>query len=208
MPVMNRTKREVVSEFRCGEILEAAHKLFARKGFHQTTMDDIAVEAGVAKGTLYLYFRSKRAIYLAALRRGLLALQEETQSQFEMAETTAEKIRAFISTRIRYFERNRDFFKIYYSEFGSMLVPAAAPYKDFRSLYWHQAQMLESVIREAVRQRTIRPVRPDSTAFAIYDLTRGLIVQRLLGWSKTVVEEDIEFLFDLVWRGIEIRKEI
>ncbi|MBI4464631.1 MAG: TetR/AcrR family transcriptional regulator [Acidobacteria bacterium] len=205
---MNRTKQEVVSEFRCGEILEAARKLFARKGFHQTTMENIAGAAGVAKGTLYLYFRSKRAIYLAALRRGLLALQEETNSQFETAETVAEKIRAFIATRIRYFEKNHDFFKIYFSEFGNLLAPTAAPPKDFRDLYWQQAQILESVIREAVQQGTLRQVRPDSTALAIYDMTRGLIVQRLLWGTKTAVEADIEFLFDLVWRGIENRKKI
>ncbi|MBX6324157.1 MAG: TetR/AcrR family transcriptional regulator, partial [Rhodospirillaceae bacterium] len=50
-------------------ILEAARRLFARYGFRRTAMEDIAREAGVAKGTVYLYFDSKDAVYLAVQAR-------------------------------------------------------------------------------------------------------------------------------------------
>ncbi len=50
-------------------ILEAATRLFARYGFRRTAMEDIAREAGVAKGTVYLYFDSKDAVYLAVQAR-------------------------------------------------------------------------------------------------------------------------------------------
>ena len=45
------------------EILAAARDLFARRGYHQTTIDDIVAEAGVARGTYYLYFEDKRAVF-------------------------------------------------------------------------------------------------------------------------------------------------
>ena len=138
-------------------------------------MDDIAEAAGVAKGTVYLYFRSKREIYLAALRQGIVRLNEETRRRVAAPEAIQAKIRAFIGTRVKYFEGNRDFFKIYHSE---------------------------SVLREAAKQGAIRCARADSTALIIYDMTRGLIFQRLLGWSRADVDGDIEFLFDLIWRGI------
>src|SRR5258707_14774994 len=107
MPVMSRTKQEVVLEFRCSEILAAARKVFAKRGFDTATVDDIAAAAGVAKGTLYLYFRSKREIYLEALRRDVLALHEETNSRVAACDTAEEKIRAFIATRVKYLEANR-----------------------------------------------------------------------------------------------------
>src|ERR1035437_644165 len=109
MAVTFKTKREVVSEFRSAEILEAARKVFAKRGFDQTTVDGIAATAGIAKGTLYLYFHSKRAIYLEALKRDVLALHAETASRVAACNTIEEKIKAFISTRVRYFEENRDF---------------------------------------------------------------------------------------------------
>jgi AcrR family transcriptional regulator len=45
------------------QILVVARDLFAKRGYHQTTIDDIVVEAGVARGTFYLYFEDKRAIF-------------------------------------------------------------------------------------------------------------------------------------------------
>jgi len=202
MPVRGKTKQEVVSEFRCAEILEAARKVFSKNGFNETTVDDIAGAAGVAKGTVYLYFRSKREIYLAALTQGIARLNEETRERVEAPDAIQAKIRAFIGTRVRYFEENRDFFKIYQSEFGNILVHPANLHKDFKELYCQQARLLESVLREAAKQGAIRCTRADSTALIIYDMTRALIFQRLLGWSRVDVEKDIEFLFDLIWRGI------
>ncbi len=202
MPVISKTKQEVLSQFRCAEILEAARKVFGKKGFDQTTVDDIAATAGVAKGTLYLYFRSKREIYLEALKEGVVALQEETDRRMASCHSAAEKIRAFIGTRVKYCEENRDFFRIYYSEFANFYVPLAPSAKGMRELYLRQAKKLEAVLEQAVKQAEIRDICPHSTALRLYDMTLGLIAQRLLGWSKADVEKDIESLLDLLWRGI------
>jgi AcrR family transcriptional regulator len=63
-------KRRVVkpTEQRRAEILEAALQLFSSKGFHDTTMEEVANAAGVAKGTIYLYFQSKEHLLLALKR--------------------------------------------------------------------------------------------------------------------------------------------
>ena len=202
MPAAAKTKQEVVSEFRCHEILEAARKVFSRKGFEQTTVDDIAAAARVAKGTLYLYFPSKNAIYLEALKRDILTLHGETNQRVAAASRIEDKIRAFITTRVQFFEEHRDLFKIYYSEFSNFFVPLAPASKELRDLYLRQAKKLECVLQEAVERGVIRKICPKSTALLIYDMTLSLIAQRLLGWSKSPPEEDIQQLFDLLWRGI------
>lgn len=63
-------KRRVAkpTEQRRAEILEAALGLFSSKGFHETTMEEVAQAAGVAKGTIYLYFQSKEHLLLALKR--------------------------------------------------------------------------------------------------------------------------------------------
>ena len=71
MSVSIKTKKDVVTEFRTSGILEAARKTFAKKGFHDATVDDVAAAAGVAKGTVYLYYRSKQDVYLATLKFGI-----------------------------------------------------------------------------------------------------------------------------------------
>jgi AcrR family transcriptional regulator len=200
MAAPKKSKHDVICEFRCAEILEAARKVFARKGFEKATMDEIAEAAGVAKGTVYLYFQSKRDVYLEALRCGFAGLAEETMRKMDAAPTAAEKIRAFVNTRVHYAEQNRDFVAIYHAEFGNMR--AACLNKEFRALYVRQAKALAAVLRQAAELGQIRPVRPDAAGFIVYEMTRGLVTQRLLGYSNGTAEQDIELVFDLIWNGL------
>jgi AcrR family transcriptional regulator len=202
MPVLGKSKKEVVTEFRTAELLEAARRVFAQKGFHEATVDDVAEDAGVAKGTVYLYYRSKRELYWAALKHGISSMHEETRRRMEQADTIEGKLHAFIATKIKYFEVNRDFFRIYDAEFGNALLHPAHINSDFTELYLRQARMLEDVLRNAVKRKAIRNTRTDAAAFMISDLTRGMITQRLMGWSTAEVESDIAFVFDLAWKGI------
>ena len=201
MIVSRKTKQEVVSEFRCAEILEAARKVFAEKGFNDATMEEIATAAGLAKGTLYLYFESKRDVYLKTLHYGRAELLEVVKTNMEDAEGLRAKIRALIATRVKFSEENRDFYRIYLTEFSNVIHPVCIS-EEFRDLDLKQAQVLEQALREGMESGEIRRVRVDALTFAIQDLTRSLITRRLLGWSKTDPEEDIDLLCDLIWSGI------
>lgn len=66
------------------KILKAAEKVFLKKGFFPAHIDDIAEEAGIAKGTVYLYFQDKASIYIALLDKYLseaIALLEEIKKE-------------------------------------------------------------------------------------------------------------------------------
>ena len=199
---MSRTKHDVVTEFRCSEILDAARKTFAVQGFAATTMDAIAEQAHIAKGTLYLYFPSKRDIYVAALRQGIRSLNEDTIRKVAAETGVLAKLRTFVATRVEYFELNRDFFLIYHSEIGNLLPHPGKQGGEISELYLQQAQMLEGILPAAANAGEIRDLRPDATAFAVCDMTRGVIVQRMLGWSKAELQEDIRHLIEVIWRGI------
>ena len=69
MGIAERKERERL--VRREQILEAAYQLFHETGFSAATMDQIAERAELAKGTLYLYFKSKEEVYYALLDRGL-----------------------------------------------------------------------------------------------------------------------------------------
>jgi AcrR family transcriptional regulator len=84
---MGRTKDEVLKEFRTAEILGAARKVFAARGYHEATVEAVAEEAGVAEGTIYLYYGSKRELYGEALKQGILELYEETKRRVDQAAT-------------------------------------------------------------------------------------------------------------------------
>lgn len=202
MPLLGKTRKDAIKEFRTAELLGAARRVFAEKGFHAATVDDIASAAGVAKGTVYLYYHSKQDVYWGALEHGITELHNEIQVCLAAEKTPENKVRAFIEIKIRYFEMNRDFFRIYFSELGTAFSHPAQMPPQFEQMYLRQARMLESMLQEGIDTGAIRPIRTDTAAVAISDLIRGIIVQRLLGWSTKDVESDVNFVFDLVWRGI------
>jgi hypothetical protein len=132
---------------------------------------------------------------------------EATRRSMEAAATVEAKIRTFIECKIGYFEQNRDFFKIYYSEFGHTLTHPARLRKQFRDLYLQQARLVREVLEEGIRNREIRPVPADAAALAICDLTRSIATQRTLGWDHGDRRDAVNFIFDLVWKGLGARGE-
>jgi TetR/AcrR family fatty acid metabolism transcriptional regulator len=198
-----KTKKDVVAEFRTAGILEAARKVFADRGFHEATVDDIAEAAGVAKGTVYLYYESKRDVYFAALKFGIAQMYSSLLRELKKVCTPEEKLRALIAAKLAYFDENRDFFKIYYSELGN--IPSAHPGgidKELKALYQEQARLVEAILKEGARKKVIRNLRTEQTAFAISDIIRGVVTHRILGWSKSKLNQDVDFIFDIIWKGI------
>ena len=125
-----KTKQQVVSEFRRSEIISAARTIFARGGFDAGIMDEIAREAGVAKGTLYLYFRNKTEIYKAVLDHDMRELKESTIERLDAANGLKNKIRAFMLARLERARVNREFFRIMDSDSRS-LTYTRSQYRDW-----------------------------------------------------------------------------
>ena len=69
--------RQRRKEARPAELMAAALELFVEKGFAATRLDDVAARAGVSKGTLYLYFDSKEALFKAVIQEGIVPILEE-----------------------------------------------------------------------------------------------------------------------------------
>jgi TetR/AcrR family fatty acid metabolism transcriptional regulator len=202
MTAILKTKKDVVTEFRTAGILEAARKVFAKRGFNDATVDEIAAAAGVAKGTIYLYYESKRDIYFAALKFGIEQMYSALDQRLKNASTPEDKLRTVISVKLTYCDDNRDFFKIYYSELGNICIHPGTIDSEFKALYLQQAKVVESILKEGARKKILRPVRAEQAAFAISDIIRGAVTQRVLGWSKSTIAQDVDFIFDLIWKGI------
>ena len=64
-------------------ILDAAYELFGSGGFYETKMSEVAERAGIAKGTVYLYFKSKEELFMAVTRRDCEGFLEQLESKLE-----------------------------------------------------------------------------------------------------------------------------
>jgi AcrR family transcriptional regulator len=76
-------------------------RLWAEKGFAATRLDDVAAEAGVAKGTIYLYFASKEALFEAALRQTLVATMDAAGEQAQHFEGDTRELLGLLFEKVR-----------------------------------------------------------------------------------------------------------
>ncbi len=204
-PALKPSKEDVLSAFRRSALLESARHVFGECGFEGATMEKIAQRAGVAKGTIYLYYSSKQCIYDEALNEGLAELDELTSAPLEEAGTLREAVLAFIRARSEYFLARREFFRMYVAAISGHVTERRGRADEFWSLIDRQTRRLEAVIARAVSRREIRHVDPSATALAIFDLTRGLVARRLMlprASEGAGQAEDADFLAELICSGL------
>ena len=96
------------------EILEAAREVFFEKGIHQATVDDVAVQAEISKGTVYLYFQSKESILAHLLLEGLSILLSQLEAAYAPQEPlSAEKhLRQLVEAYWQYSQTYPDYFRL------------------------------------------------------------------------------------------------
>jgi len=190
-----KSKKEVVSQFRQAEIITAARKVFAEKGYIAATVDEIALRANLAKGTIYVYFDSKEQIYNAVMSDDLEALRRLTVGKIAAAGTVFEKISAYVNARFEYCEQRRDFFRIMYIEPSGSPVMSKA-----RVMEWlrEPVRLLTDAIAAAIATGQIRQFPAESLAWTVADMTTGALQRRLSSTPVTTARQDSDFLISFV----------
>ena len=183
-------------------ILGAARRVLAVKGYEATRIQDVADVMGIAKGTIYLYFRSKEELYWAALRAGLAELHLRSEQAMARESDVEAKLRTFVSTRLQYFDEHRDFFRVYFGSMGHALIQHGPAVPQIEDVYLAQVRILRALVEEGIASGALRGLDPQSTAFSILELVRSRVTLRLRGWSTLSVEDELDDLFGLLWKGI------
>src|SRR5215210_8689819 len=95
-----KSKEEVVQEYRIGSIQDATMKVIARKGMAAATVQEIADEAGVAKGTIYLYFRDRDELIEKTFDGAMTQLIDRIDAVLDRDVPFDEKIRAVMAAKL------------------------------------------------------------------------------------------------------------
>ena len=164
-------------------ILGAALKLFAHQPYQAVTMDRVAEAAGVAKGTLYLYFPSKDALYLGILSDGLDGAYRVQQSSADPKLPLVERMRRSIAVTVEFYDQRRDFLRFFATEEPRL---AEARNRIIEAARERNFNFFASLIEEGIRSRVFAPVDPRLATFAIQGSIRQLLL--FYGPSRPVSE--------------------
>lgn len=107
MGIAERKERE--KEQRRKTIIDAAESVFFSKGFDNSSMDDVAKEAELSKGTLYLYFHSKEDLYAAIISRGAKIMNRLFTEAVSSEKCGLEKVRDIGEAFIKFFNEHSDY---------------------------------------------------------------------------------------------------
>lgn len=196
-----RTKKEVVAEFRETEILHAARWVIVRDGYRNASMEKIAEQAGIAKGTLYLYFDSKEELVRRATERGHEEMARTIERLTKEAIDPDAAIATYVRAMLRFCDENELLFRAMDAHPDSAGDPASNSVNRRIGQY---VSLLERIIDDRVQAKKYRKVNSRRVARILVEAVRGVVIERLRerGRDRPSVEEDAEALLSVVMDGI------
>ena len=167
-------------------ILEAAVKVFARQGFYQSTIAQIAKEAGVADGTIYLYFKNKDDILVNFFRYKTKQVFERFRAEVDKAESGLDKLCNLIRRHLAEFQRDRDMAVLY--QVGTHQIDRLAE-DQIREMSKMYQDLVSEIVEVGQQEGSIRK-----------DLYVGLVKRFILGAVDEVINTWLhsEHDYDLV----------
>ena len=196
----NPTHADTLTALRRQEIVQAAIKIFSRRGYEAARAEDIAHAARIAKGTLYLYFRSKEALYSAAIAHAVTELQTLSTQRIEAASTFPQKLAAAISVRLHFWTEHEALYRL-------LLTLGREPKhrRQTSDLLRLGQQHLLELFTEAVAAGELAHEDYTALAWALLDIIRGNTERRMDKLSATSVEEDVAALTTYALRAAGVR---
>jgi len=192
-------EKEDLENTRKNQILDAAVRVFSRKGFAGALMEDIAKLAKLSKGSIYHYFRSKEEVFLSSLERGITALKDTVLQEVEKGKNALDKIQRAITTYFGFFENNRNLIEI--------VLHAPVPLqkqiqKKYMHYYHEYLSDIEEIFRQGVEEGQILDIPPQNAISFLVGTLNGLIYMREIEGRKGSFLDEIPSVIRIYFGGI------
>jgi len=198
---ISRKEREYLAHRE--EILSAAEKVFAAKGFFSTTMSDIAREAEFGTGSLYKYFKSKEDLYFTLIDEKVEEINGPVKAELSHKTPAVERIKKVLGLQFEFFERNRDFFRIYASErtrFEWTVKDELG--KDLHEKMVAYIQFLAGVMREGIEAGEFKPLNPMDLAHALVGIVNSFVFEWIISRESYPLISKLDTVLEIFLGGV------
>jgi AcrR family transcriptional regulator len=189
---------------RRGQIISAARQVFSRKGYDAATVEEIAETAGVSKGLIYNYFRSKEDILLATAEALMNRLEEHMERMSTAKATASDKILAAQHMHTGEMIKEWDFVQIML-EFWSESVRRPEIARPYAQMFRKARVYMETIIDNGIASGEFRPVAAKDVASLMIAMADGLTVQRMLDARAFTWRGVSDAMDDLLLNGLLAR---
>ena len=209
MGIAERKERE--KQQRREEIIQAAEKVFFTIGLDTATMDDIAAEAELSKGTLYLYFKNKEMLHVEVARRAIILLNTYTSKAAEQVDYAIEKLGQMGLATIQFSRMHPDQMKAIQSLMTKEPGGVELSTGEVQSIVYGDSSvgMLIKVVEQGMQDKEIRSDIPAPLIAHTLWMQMMSVIQfvntetKLIEILELTPEKVFEIHFELVLNGIK-----
>jgi AcrR family transcriptional regulator len=197
-------RSKLLSDLRVQEVQAAALRVISRKGMNGATMQDFADEAGIAKGTLYLYFRDREDLMERAADYAFSKLEANLASTLPQISNFTGRLLALIRSEIDFFDEHREFFRIYIAlkHSAEALHQSARRRRMCHPRYARHLARLEAMLSEAMERGEVRKCDPSRLALFVSESAVALMLRRLTEDKPPDAEADVAWMADVLLHGL------
>ena len=191
-PSQKRIRRKSRRE----EIIKAASNLFSQKSYHDVTMDQIAGEVGVAKGTIYLYFKSKENLYLGILEHTFETIESILEREIAKEDPAPLKLKKILRLIFQFYFQNMDVLRILTRDETRLI----REHFEFTEHWRHRRiKLYRKVLEKGIKEGSFRSANTELMALIIFGLVGSVMF--FYPTDKTA-GEIAEEVFSMISEGI------
>jgi len=189
-------------------ILKAAQQVFARFGYHKTTMDDIAEAAGLKKASLYYYYTSKEEIFRDVIVAESQEFLQKLRAAVSDLQHPRDKIVRYLTFRMEYFQQMVNLHRL---TVQTVLELKPLVEKVYHQYLQEELRMLEGILQEGMNTNVFKPGETAKIASGILTLAEAIKFQEFhntnalsatdVDYSK--ITEEILYLTGLILDGLQ-----
>jgi len=195
-----RTKEQKTRE----KIINCALRIFAKEGFFKTTVDDIAHAAGLAKGTLYLYFKDKASLYVSVIEEHFKVGIDYLRRVEKESMTSTKKLKKIADEWIDTMIRLKSSFFMFSMEninLSSKIMKAVKPIMNFRLK--EMIDIIAKIIEQGIVKKEFRKIEPHVAALHYLNTIRTGFFVNLIVPKKHIDKNEI---LELFFNGLKRRR--
>ena len=200
------SRQQILQNFRSRSLLESTRRLIAAEGFDAVTMERVAEEAGITKGAIYLYFRNKDQMVLAAIEEIASEMMRGIERRVDPRAEPWDQLCQLMSSQLAIMEENKELVRTLLLDRRLMKGGSrnAAARRLLKYRQKHEAD-IRGVLERGIRRKLFHSVEAARAAFYINEMTISTAQRRLLALTQSSLEQETEGLIRFV--GLLLRSK-
>ncbi len=191
-------------------ILSSSRKLIEEIGFSALTMDKVAQKAGIAKGTVYIYFKDKNELLEKVLEQGFARMFERVKAKVNSQKGCKEKLRILIYGNLTHINENRYFFKTIFLDEVNIVFLRKKSQEFFNSRRKIYVDFIGEIIKSGIESDEFRQdLNPVKAGYMLVSLIKINAIYNFLNnkfeLTEEMIKSDAEEIFNLLIYGINKR---